>query len=213
MSSKRSILLVEGRDDREVVYQFCNHHSIDNRSLFDVMDKEGIDNLLDDLRVRIRSGIEVIGVLIDADTDLPARWHQIKEILSSHGYSLPSEPSKDGVIVSPTQIGRPVVGIWLMPDNQTSGILEDFLMRLAQEGDPLVERANQAVHSIPEEEKLFVDAKRSKAVIHTWLAWQPEPGTSLGLAITRSYLDPSRTPAPEFRQWLEDLFVRESASD
>jgi hypothetical protein len=35
------VLLVEGRDDREVIYQFCNRHGIDNRGLFEVEDKVG----------------------------------------------------------------------------------------------------------------------------------------------------------------------------
>ncbi|MEX1363933.1 MAG: DUF3226 domain-containing protein [Nannocystaceae bacterium] len=52
----------------------------------------------------------------------------------------------------------------------------------------------------------FVDAHRSKAVVHTWLAWQRDPGTPLGHATTMRYLDPSRTPAPQFRTWLVDLF-------
>ena len=100
-------------------------------------------------------------------------------ILSQHNYLLPDNPEKDGVILSPPSGARPYVGIWLMPDNQTSGMLEDFLLRLTGDGDPLLSRAEQVVNSIPETEKLFGNTKRSKAVIHTWLAWQSDPGTSL----------------------------------
>ena len=35
------VLLVEGREDREAVYQFCNYHSINNSALFDVETKDG----------------------------------------------------------------------------------------------------------------------------------------------------------------------------
>lgn len=94
-----------------------------------------------------------------------------------------------------------------MPDNQVSGMLEDFLLRLTNEEDRLISRAENAVDSIPDTERLFGNTKRSKAIIHTWLAWQEEPGTSLGLSIRRRYLDPTRNPAPEFKEWLEKLFV------
>ena len=86
-------------------------------------------------------------------------------------------------------------------------ILEDFLLRLANEEDSLIHRAENVVDNIPETDRLFGDTKRSKAIIHTWLAWQKEPGTSLGLSITKRYLDPTRNPAPEFKKWLEKLFM------
>ena len=68
-------------------------------------------------------------------------------------------------------------------------------------------RAKQVVESIPASERLFGETKQAKAIIHTWLAWQPEPATPLGLAIIKQYLDPNRNPAPEFKGWLERLFL------
>jgi hypothetical protein len=39
--------------------------------------KDGIENLLDDLRIRVRTGIKVLAAVIDADTDPNARWEQV----------------------------------------------------------------------------------------------------------------------------------------
>lgn len=200
------VLLVEGRDDREVIYQFCNHHGIDNRSLFKVDAKDGIESLLEDLRVRPRTGVEVLGAIVDADADPAVRWRQLGEVLSPLGYSLPVEPTRGGTVFAAPGPTRPRLGLWLMPDNRVAGMLEDFLLGLTAEDDALVERATTSVDGIPTAERRFIDAHRSKAIVHTWLAWQEEPGTSLGLAITRRYLDPSRPPAPAFRSWLLDLF-------
>ena len=47
---------------------------------------------------------------------------------------------------------------------------------------------------------------RSKALIHTWLAWQEDPGTPLGLAVTKRYLDGDHALAQQFVQWLLRLF-------
>lgn len=203
---REQVLLVEGNDDKEVIYQFCNYHEIDNRKLFSVESKDGIEQLIADLKIRPKTGVKVLAAVVDADADLPARWAQIRDALERNDYSVPSTPIAEGTILAPPNASRPVVGIWLMPDNQISGMLEDFLMRLTQEKDPLFPRAKSAVDSIPYAEQLFGDTKRSKAIIHTWLAWQEEPGTPLGLSITKRYLDPTKTPALEFKIWIEKLF-------
>jgi hypothetical protein len=204
------VLLVEGRDDREVVYQFCNHHGIANKALFTVKDKDGIESLLDDLRLRLRMDVSVLGVLVDADADPGTRWQQLASTVSPLGYRLPTSPVEAGTIVPPPGPNRPRLGLWMMPDNRVEGMLEDFLLRLTRDGDPLMARAHGVVDAIPEAERRFAIAHRSKAAVHTWLAWQAEPGTPLGQAITKRYLDPLRHPAPAFRAWLVELFGLQS---
>lgn len=200
------VLLVEGRDDREVIYQFCNHHQIDNRTTFSVHATDGIEALLVDLGVRPRGSTSVLGVVVDADVDPLGRWRRIGATVTPLGYTLPATPLATGTIVAPPFAGRPRLGVWMMPDNQLEGMLEDFLLRLTREGDRLLDRARRAVDDIPEVDQRFADAHRSKATAHTWLAWQEDPGTALGQAITKRYLDPSRDPAPAFRDWLLELF-------
>jgi len=200
------ILLVEGREDREVVYQFCNYHSINNRVLFDVEPKGGYESLRDDLMVRPLTGVQVIGAIVDADTDPHGRWHSLRSGLRESGYTdFPTAPSDGGTIV-PGMPGLPSIGIWLMPNNRITGMLEDFLSSLIRQGDVLLERAVSCVDGIPSEQRRFRDTYRSKALIHTWLAWQEEPGTPLGLAVTKRYLDADHALARQFLQWLLRLF-------
>lgn len=204
---RNKVLLVEGRDDREVVHQFCNHHGIDNRALFTIDVKDGIDSLLADLRVRPRTGISVLGILVDADTNPGARWAQLASVVGPLGYTLPKTPQQAGTIIAAPAPTRPRLGLWMMPDNRAEGMLEDFLLRLTHDGDALATRARAAVDGIPANERRFALAHRSKATVHTWLAWQQEPGTALGQAILKCYLDASRSPAPWFRSWLLELFA------
>jgi hypothetical protein len=51
---------------------------------------------------------------------------------------------------------------------------------------------------------------KSKARIHTWLAWQEDPGTPMGLAITKSYLDTNQELCNLFVNWLNNLFNSEN---
>lgn len=78
------VLLVEGRDDVHVFCRLCEQHGIALREdrdaedgLLDsviVRDTEGFDNLVRVLPVQINeSGLERLGLLVDADTDVQAR--------------------------------------------------------------------------------------------------------------------------------------------
>lgn len=52
----------------------------------------------------------------------------------------------------------------------------------------------------------FIETHKTKAVIHTFLAWQHEPGMPLGQAITARTLNPDNVLAKTFANWLTELF-------
>lgn len=198
---------MEGADDREIIYQFCNHYQIDNRTGFTVQPQGGVDRLIETLSVQVESlGPKTVGIVVDADTDLQSRWQQIQGAVAGLGYDFPAVPDRSGTILEAEDPDLPRLGIWMMPDNQLTGTIEDFLLYLTRRGDTLLNRARAAIEAIPHSERRFKPSYYSKALIHTWLAWQEEPGTALGLAITRNYLDPAQNPAPAFKTWLETLF-------
>ena len=47
---------------------------------------------------------------------------------------------------------------------------------------------------------------KAKARIHTFLAWQEDPGTPMGLAITKKYLQADSDSCLPFIEWLNNLF-------
>jgi hypothetical protein len=49
-------------------------------------------------------------------------------------------------------------------------------------------------------------AYRSKAVVHTYLAWQDEPGSPLGQFITKQALQLNIEIAVSFTDWMQKLF-------
>ena len=106
----------------------------------------------------------------------------------------------------------PAVGIWLMPDNKISGMLEDFASLLRPSEDvlwPVAVGVVQQVKSI-ETNLRFQDVYESKARIHTWLAWQKEPGKPVGQAITKGYLKADAALAQQFIDWVRKLFDLEA---
>lgn len=200
-----NVLLVEGIDDLHVFWSLLERHQIPNA--FTVRQKEGIDNLLSTLSVELRaSELERLGIVVDADVDLGRRWQALCNVLVKAGYtSLPEEPDPLGTVIE--EEGRPSVGIWIMPDNTLPGMLEHFIGFLIPDGDMLWDRARLNVDSIPSEHCRFSEAHRIKAHVHTWLAWQPDPGTPLGKAITKRYLDADAEHAQRLMNWIRRLFT------
>ena len=201
-----NLLLVEGKNDQHVVYALRDRHGIPN--CFEVFAHDGIDPLLEALPERLReSDRERIGVVVDADTSVGGRWDALRRILANAGYAaLPQFPDSVGTIVPSADAFLPQVGIWIMPDNQGAGMLEHFLQFLVPAGDMLLPRALRTVAEIPLPERRFPEEHRAKAEIHTWLAWQEQPGQPYGTSITTRYLDGDRPQARQFADWMRRLF-------
>ena len=72
----------------------------------------------------------------------------------------------------------PRIGIWLMPDNGSDGELEDFLVTMLPEGDPIWPRTVAYVDGIPERDRKFKEGKVLRAQLHAWLATRREPRPS-----------------------------------
>ena len=91
-------LLVEGNEDQHVIWALCEKYKLTEN--FDVIDSEGIDKLLAQIPVRFKqSGIESIGIIIDADTDIHSRWQTLKEIFAKQAIVLPEIIPHEGLIL------------------------------------------------------------------------------------------------------------------
>ncbi|MCI0487281.1 MAG: hypothetical protein L0229_11865 [Blastocatellia bacterium] len=197
------LLLVEGKNEEHVFGHLFRRYGI-SEGRIEIKNKEGIANLLESLPVELKaSELERLGVVVDADVDIAARWQALRDILLKSGYdAVPKDPLLEGTIIQ--QEGKPLVGIWIMPDNRTSGMLEDFISFLVPQNDPLWSKAADCLEEIPEGDRRFTHP--IKAHIHTWLAWQREPGTPFGGAIARRYLDADAPQAQQLMNWIKQLF-------
>jgi hypothetical protein len=196
-------LLVEGNDDRHVMWALCKEHKVDEN--FDVIDCEGFDNLKERIPIMFKTpGIETIGIVVDADECLQSRWEVVRGCLSIAGFKMPSTLPETGLIVANDSYK---VGVWIMPNNNANGTLEDFISFLVPNEDKLLPVVQSTLDDI-ESRKLnkYAPTHKSKAAIHTWLAWQAEPGTPMGLSITKRYLSVTGEVCHKFVEWLVALF-------
>ncbi len=197
------VLLVEGKDDCHVIWALCEKHEVPET--FGVYVCESDTILLSRLSALIqRPEMEIIGVVIDADTNLKGRWQSIRGKLPNY-HNLPDAPEPDGTIVEAIE-DMPRLGFWLMPNNVDPGMLEDFCRQLAPD-DAIVFAEHCVMKAKEKSFATFKDVHQSKAMVHTYLAWQDEPGKPLGQSITAQVLKPDTAIAGAFVSWLQRLFA------
>jgi hypothetical protein len=199
-------LLVEGTNDQHVIWAICQKHGIPET--FDVIDCKGITEILSRISTDLKGeGITAIGVIVDADENLQNRWKSLVDRLDLIGYKLPKQPDPDGTIHAAQGI-YPRVGFWIMPNNETDGKIEDFIEYLIKPDDYLLPIAQNVLTEVEltESESRYKEKDRQKALIHTWLAWQKNPGRPMGQAITNTYLDHNADLCLRFVNWLNRLY-------
>ncbi len=207
-SSDDRILLVEGRDELHVVGRICQ---FDERSpSFSISPKGSINELLKSIPLEILvEGRTTVGIIVDANDDLRSRWQSVTDRLRAASIEPPPRPSSNRTIIeSRPQEGKPRVGVWLMPDNETPGESEDFIADMIPSGDPVWPRSNQYINGIPEGDREFKEGKILRAKVHAWLATREDP-RPMGLAIKAGDLDTGAQNCQRFLGWLRRLFEDE----
>ena len=209
-------LLVEGDNDRHVIWALCKEYNVPQTFVVELPDSiefsdgkkaTGVEALLLGLPIILKEGrIKTLGIVVDADQDLQARWQAIRDKLKLVGYdNIPKNPCAEGWIYEQQEL--PKIGVWIMPNNQLIGELEDFVSYLIPNDDQLQSKANAILSEI---EKLkinrYTKEDRAKAFIHTWLAWQQKPGIPMGQAITAKVLTNNSAIAETFINWLNQLY-------
>lgn len=150
--------------------------------------------------------MQVIGIVVDANDDIAARWMAVRNRCMQSFPDIPAELPEEGLIH--INGGGLRLGIWLMPDNRTAGMLETFLGYLVPEdGDALWTFAKHACEQAREQHgATFRQPHTAKAFVHAWLAWQDPPGSQLHQAIFKHILNPTSDKAQTFVNWFKQLF-------
>lgn len=228
------ILLVEGKKDAQVIKALCDTQEI-RTHIVEKLDPESYSNehlfeiyvppnsndetlLTFGLESTLStSDIQVIGIILDADKpkDNPAPQNRVnaikhqlkikKLLLDPLGTILKQTDLQSSEHNRVKKLQR--FGFWLMPDNVNSGMLEDFLMKIIKKPEQCIDLAERCIKEAKTEGCCtFKDAHLSKAIIHTYLAWQHEPGNTLELSIKTGKLDKNAELAQKLIAWLKQLF-------
>lgn len=224
MDDRKQIFFVEGADDKGVVKALLRAFGKNDRWFEEVCrmvgGKGNFSEMLDGLALSLKNtkAYDVIAIISDADDDAQRAWSGILKTFrntlgtTAQSYDFPEALPRDGFLASPKQDGLPKLGAWIMPDNSSSGrMLEDFFLRLISEEDLLLSEAERVLSELESKNlKKYKAIHRSKAKVHTWLAWQDPPGKPMGLGMD-IFKDQMNLSAPEvlaFLGWIEKLLPK-----
>lgn len=216
----RSVLLVEGSDDQDFFNAYCELVGIKKIDVIppkvvNPSTRDGCGNLVANLPIllnQIKAGdVDNLGIVLDADYPpdnnggFDKKFQLIANKLTGAGYNIPPKPRhKFGQIFTHPD-GLPSIGLWIMPDHQSDGMLEGFVEGMISDGTQisLLNHAGLSIKSLPAtlfNSKLHL----TKAKVFTWRAWQKSPGISLSRALKDSILD--RSKSVNFENWLKQVF-------
>ena len=218
----KRLLLVEGKDDQHVMWNLFEVRRV--VGAFEVECPEmdgnadeggGIERLFDSLRWRLTTGeLERLAVVVDANDKGPAaRWQAIRDRLVNAGFDgVPTEHSPNGTVFDLSlrpQTPRSVrFGAWIMPDNRSTGMLEDFVAGLIHEDDDMLPMVDSFLGSISDDKRRFKKVHRPKARVHTWLAVGERPGRPMGQAIKADrLLDANHPSVGPFLDWVQNSLI------
>lgn len=222
------LMIVEGSDDAHTVKEILIHHGlkaeVERPSLLSdqvtnetilIRQMGGFRDLVRKLKDVIKeSDLRYLGIIVDADNDVEAHWESVRNRLEQVGAvkPLPKRDPKGTRLETMQPEGTVIVGVWIMPDNQTSGALEHFCELLVKPEDSLWKRAKDSVNTIPVEDRRFgkdpIEEQNDfqKAYLHTWIAWQERPEATIGQSIKAQYLNPNAIHAHTFVAWVKRVF-------
>jgi len=148
---------------------------------------------------------KALGIVVDAETALASVWGRVFPFVQETFQNVDTDLPSEGLVLT-HESGRRF-GIWVMPDNSSSAMLEDFLGCLVpDEGNAIWQFATQCVDAARAQGAAYRDTHRPKANLHTYLAWEDPPGERIGAAITKKFLNPHAETAQTFVAWFKRLY-------
>ena len=169
----------------------------------------GVDKITKIVKEALRNpSLTNIGIILDAnDVGAKNRWESLKSLLSGKIEEIALETIQNYGTGKVIKDGNLTIGFWIMPDNQNAGYLEHFLAKLIPASDKTWNFAQETIETLKLSGfQAFSDAKTQKALLHTWLAWQKEPGRPFGQAAELGYFDVASPVLDDFEEWFKATF-------
>jgi hypothetical protein len=204
--------LVEGQDDLYAIAELMGHHINwpDKKANAPVKVEScgGVEEILsaDFIPLKLKSReVEILGIVIDANDAVAARWASLRALCAVAFLDIPADLPPTGLIRQNDEGKR--LGVWIMPDNSTRGMMETFMKYLVPKPEePIWKLAQKSAIEARRAGAKYRDAHADKANIFTWLAWQDPPGQTIGTALLQKLLDAHAPSALPFIRWFRELF-------
>lgn len=214
-------LLVEGDGDKGFFGQVCQSLNLNPQIVVTPKDcqskKNSKQHVFKQIEILLKDfddgKLERLAIIVDADyqqVNNPDGYENtvksVKAIVETAGFYLKNKNSNQiGGLIFEHNDGFKDLGLWIMPNNQSEGMLEDFIKCCVSSDERvLFEHAIKTVNQL--DKPKFKQHRRTKAEVATWLAWQKVPGHGLYSTMTNSLIDETNPLFQELSSWLKHIF-------
>ena len=191
-------MLVEGNDERNFFGAMLRHLNMDG---VQIQNFGGVDNLRNFLTTFARlddflESVGSVGIVRDAETSAEPAFRSVQGALRNAGMNVPNAP---GVKID----GSPSVSVFILPDNESGGMLETLLCRTFED-TPMNGCIDGFFDCVSGEtgERLH---RPEKSRAHAYIATTPEPQVSVGVAAQRGYWNLDHAAFGGVRRFLQSL--------
>jgi len=203
MLKKNKLLLVEGKDEINFFKALCSYLSINDLQIIETGGKEKLKSELPVvLLMRNFENVESIAVIQDADNSLASAVESLKYLLNKHNLPVPN-----GHTEFKTTSGMKC-GIFIMPGNRDSGMLENLVLDTVDD-HPVKVESDKYIASLrailTDDEKPKFPKNEHKARLHAYLAGMEKHVSSLGLATQKGYFNLDSEHLDEIKTFLQSI--------
>ena len=177
--SQPKLLIGEGREEVVFFTAFLKHLHINDMQIEEYGGTPQFRPYLKALKLRPNfTQLVSLGIVRDADTDATRAFQSVRDALRNADLAVPGTPGQiAGVDLR--------VGVWVMPDGQGPGMLENLCLAAVQ-NDPAMPCVDDYFMC------LFHNSQNqpnnpAKARVHAWLASREVPDLRLGEAAAKGY--------------------------
>lgn len=203
MLNKNKLLLVEGKDEINFFKALCKYLNIDDIQIIETGGKEKLKSELPAvLLMRNFENVESVAVIQDADNSLDSAVDSIKYLLSKHKLPVP-----EGHTSFKTTSGMKC-GIFIMPGNRESGMLENLVLDTVDghlvkiESDKYIDALRI---KLTDDGTLKFPQNEHKARLHAYLAGMEKHVSSLGLATQKGYFNLDSEHLDDIKTFLQSI--------
>ncbi len=195
--SSTKLLLVEGSHEVSFFNALLAHMPLTDVQVASVGGQSLFAPIIKNLPTYETFGIvESLGIVRDAEGDMQAKFNSIQGALADAGLPVPNEP------LSPVH-GPPTVTVFLMPDNQGNGALEDLCLSTVT-NEPVMRCVIDYVACIGSL-RGSPHPHQSKSSVQVYLASKDEGDIHMGIASEKGYWDFDSSSLGSLRSFLEQL--------
>ena len=193
---QKKVLAVEGKDEVNFFNALLEYVGITNFEVYEVGGKQQFRDKLPALvRMSGFSDVEVLAIIRDADNNAEAAFQSIKDILKKEKLKAPNQ-------VNQFSDGSPKIGIFIMPGNSDTGMLEDLCLKTV-EHHASMHCVEPFINCISELETPPNNIAKAKA--QAFLATMPELVKSVGIGAQKGYWNFNSEELTDLKSFIDNL--------